>query len=174
MMQVGSDRLLTESSSSSARAPTPSSPTAPTATTSSPTWKTSPSWAPPPSAWATSWPTSSSATPAPTPPGRRRQRHPRRRRRHRYPLGPGRRRYLPHLQGHRHRHHCRLPTRHRQAGSLDLSTWGFTSLAQVQAKMRQVGSDVAIDLEVDDMVILVGVYSTQITTADLLLGPAGG
>jgi Ca2+-binding RTX toxin-like protein len=57
---------------------------------------------------------------------------------------------------------------------LDLSAWGFTALSQVQAKMRQVGSDVAIDLDASNMVILVGVFATQITGADLLLRGDGG
>jgi hypothetical protein len=40
--------------------------------------------------------------------------------------------------------------------------------------MRQVGSDVAIDLDASNMVILVGVFATQITGADLLLRGDGG
>jgi Ca2+-binding RTX toxin-like protein len=63
-----------------------------------------------------------------------------------------------------------------QAGTdkLDLSAWGFTSLAQVQAKMRQVGSDVAIDLDAGNLLILVGVTTSQLSATDLVLGPPGG
>jgi hypothetical protein len=57
---------------------------------------------------------------------------------------------------------------------LDLSAWGFTSLAQVQTKMRQVGSDVAIDLDASNMVILLGVTTSQLAATDLVLVPPGG
>jgi Ca2+-binding RTX toxin-like protein len=57
---------------------------------------------------------------------------------------------------------------------LDLSAWGLTSLAQVQAKMRQVGSDLAIDLDPDNIVILIGVNGGQVTAIDLTSGGGGG
>jgi Ca2+-binding RTX toxin-like protein len=56
---------------------------------------------------------------------------------------------------------------------LDLSAWGFTSLAQVQARMRQVGSDLAIDLDDGNRVILIGVNGQAITATDVVLGPGG-
>ena len=54
---------------------------------------------------------------------------------------------------------------------LDLSAWGLTSLAQVQAKMRQVGSDLAIDLDPDNIVIVVGITGSQFAQTDLGPGP---
>jgi Ca2+-binding RTX toxin-like protein len=56
---------------------------------------------------------------------------------------------------------------------LDVSAFGFTSLAQLKAKMVQVSNDVALSLDNGDQVILLGVDAAAIGSADVVLGGGG-
>jgi Ca2+-binding RTX toxin-like protein len=56
---------------------------------------------------------------------------------------------------------------------LDVSAFGFTSLAQLKARMVQVSNDVALDLGNGDQVILLGVAASAIGPADVVLGGGG-
>jgi Ca2+-binding RTX toxin-like protein len=58
---------------------------------------------------------------------------------------------------------------------LDLSAFGLGSLADVKARMVQVGADISLSLpDGADTVILIGVSLGSLTDADLILGPPGG
>ena len=56
---------------------------------------------------------------------------------------------------------------------LDVSAFGITTLAQLQARMVQVNNDTALNLDNGDQVILLGVTATAISAGDVLLGPPG-
>jgi Ca2+-binding RTX toxin-like protein len=56
---------------------------------------------------------------------------------------------------------------------LDVSAFGFTTLAQLKARMVQVNNDVALSLDNGDQVILLGVTAAAISADDCVLGPPG-
>jgi Ca2+-binding RTX toxin-like protein len=56
---------------------------------------------------------------------------------------------------------------------LDVSTFGFTTLAQLKARMVQVNNDVSLSLDNGDQVILLGVNVAAIGTGDVVLGGGG-
>jgi Ca2+-binding RTX toxin-like protein len=56
---------------------------------------------------------------------------------------------------------------------LDVSAFGFTSLAQLKARMVQVSNDVALDLGNGDQVILLSVNAASLGAADVVLGGGG-
>lgn len=53
---------------------------------------------------------------------------------------------------------------------IQLLGFGFSSFAQLQSRMRQVGPNMAIDLAPGDIVILNGVNKANLTAADFLFG----
>ena len=56
---------------------------------------------------------------------------------------------------------------------LDVSAYGFTSLAQLKGQMVQVGTDIALNLDNGDQVILIGVNAANLGAADVVLRVGG-
>ena len=57
---------------------------------------------------------------------------------------------------------------------LDVSAYGFTTLAQLKARMTQVGADIALNLDGGDQVILIGVSAAGFSAGDVVLNGGGG
>jgi Ca2+-binding RTX toxin-like protein len=56
---------------------------------------------------------------------------------------------------------------------LDVSAYGFTTLAQLKARMVQVNNDISLSLDNGDQVILLGINLAAIGSGDVILGGGG-